>query len=195
MPSPTAIPNYNPDHDVYYGIISADRLDPDQVNWLLYENPNSINHSYNAALLELAKARNIFSTPFGKYHITDDDGEPIDSEVYETMEDAILATKGGQSALDEMHIEEPIVEGKETSTNATYISSWLGGALNFFIVESNQYTPSCPVSSPSVPNAGNLDSWIDGNEGGHSAFLPPSSWLSTESHAEVFSYWREVYFT
>lgn len=186
------IPNYNPDFDVYYGIIRSDNLDQDLVNTLLYENPNARNHSYEAAVDDLAARLGIRKNDEGRYFVSDDNWENIfeDGTTFEGITDAIHACDGGYRALEDLQVDEPIIEGTYEGTK--YITSWLGGALHFFITEARAYTPWAPVCSPCVPNAGNLDSWIDGATGSQSAFLPPMSWLSTEAHDAVSRSWREV---
>jgi len=72
-------------------------------------------------------------------------------------------------ASDDYYQEEPIIEGK--LEGVTYSSSWLGGALNFFIIESSVIVNRA-LCSPCVPNAGDL-----GTEGGFECYGVPIAWL------------------
>ena len=56
---------------------------------------------------------------------------------------------------------EEIIEGEYEGV--FYCSSWLGGALNFFITQSPFLTNSARKASPCVPNCGILDT-LDGSE-------------------------------
>lgn len=187
-----SIQNYNPDFDVYFGIVSARNLDDDIVHTLMYGNSDSRDHSYEAALDGLAARLGIRRNDEGRYFVSDDNWENIfeDGTTFEEITEAILACEEGYRALEDLQVDEPIIEGTYEGTK--YITSWLGGALHFFITEARAYTPWAPACSPCVPNAGNLDSWIYGATGNQSAFLPPMSWLSTEAHAAVSRSWREV---
>lgn len=187
-----SIPNYNPDFDVYFGIVSARNLDSEIVDLLLFGNPNSVNHTEADAIAELAKEFRVFANPDGTWYVADAEDNSVNllDVTFPDCPSAIEACDGGYRALENLQIEEPIIEG--VYDNTKYISSWLGGALHFFITEARAYTPWAPACSPCVPNAGNLDSWIDGATGNQSAFLPPMSWLSTEAHAAVSRSWREV---
>lgn len=187
-----SIPNYNHDHDVYFGIVSALNLDSEIVDHLLFSNPNSINHTENHAIAELAKEFNVFTNPDGTWYVADSEDNSVNilDITFPDCRSAIEACAGGYRALENLYVEEPIIEG--TYQDTKYITSWLGGALHFFITEARAYTPWAPACSPCVPNAGNIDSWIDGQTGNQSAFLPPMSWLSEEAHDAVSRSWREV---
>ena len=65
---------------------------------------------------------------------------------------------------------EDTIEGEYE--NVFYISSWLGGALNFFIVESPFITQKAAEGSMCVPNCGILDSL----EGETESYNVPESW-------------------
>ena len=57
-------------------------------------------------------------------------------------------------ASDDYYCDEPVIHGEHEGVK--YISSWLGGALHFFITES-PVVARCVLCSPCVPNAGDLD--------------------------------------
>lgn len=187
----SVIPNHNEDYGIFYGIVSARNLDDDLVHFLLYENSNMIDHSYNRALVELMKEFNVFTLPNGEFYIDDGNGDNLlPGKTFMTSSEAIEHCAGGYRALENIQIDEPVVEGEHEGTK--YITSWLGGALHFFITQSSAYTEEAPACSPCVPNAGDIDSWIEGRQGNQTAFLPPLSWLSTEAHAAVTKEWRDV---
>ena len=75
---------------------------------------------------------------------------------------------------DTLNCDEPIVEGRKD--NVHYLSSWLGGALNFFIIESPVITESARRASPCVPGAAILDT-LDGSERGYDV---PAEWRAAQ---------------
>ena len=68
--------------------------------------------------------------------------------------------------------DEPIIAGEMDGVQ--YQSSWLGGALNFFIFFSPVQT-ECALCSPCVPGAGNLNTRGDY---GNFAYDVPADWRS-----------------
>lgn len=134
-------PNMNEETGIHYGIIRANSLDWELVDIFMH-GFQTTNLSYQEAYAEIAVKvwREVL------------DGD----SPFEDAESAI------ESLAEEIEIEEPIVEGTYAGVN--YRSSWLGGALHFFIFDSpciNRYA----LCSPCVPNAGDLDSPdIDGVE-------------------------------
>lgn len=66
--------------------------------------------------------------------------------------------------------EEPTIEG--CVDDVMYCSSWLGGALNFFIYCSPHTTEKARRASPCVPNVAILDC-LDGEECGYNV---PDDW-------------------
>jgi len=77
-------------------------------------------------------------------------------------------------AGDSYYAEESSVSGIYQGVH--YASSWLGGALNFFILQSPHITDSARMASPCVPNAGILDEL----EGSTQAYNVPDSWRDDE---------------
>jgi len=75
-----------------------------------------------------------------------------------------------QEFYDDYESYEPTIEGIYEGVH--YMSSWLGGALHFFIMESPEtgYYDPC---SPCVPGAGNLDS---GHGIGLKCYDVPKDW-------------------
>jgi hypothetical protein len=70
--------------------------------------------------------------------------------------------------------DEPQTDGEYCGV--TFASSYLGGALNFFILKSPVITEHARLASPCVPNAGILDT-LDGSV---QAYDVPADWRYTE---------------
>lgn len=147
------IPNVNPKTSIPYGIISANSLDNEVVEALLYGR-QATDLSYQEAL-EQAKL------DFCKQHELEHPDRAFDPDDFDE-----------DSFNDSWYCETPTVVG--TYEGVKYQSSWLGGALNFFILES-PHTAHCMACSPCVPNAGNLNN-LDPD--GLEAYTVPSDWLS-----------------
>ena len=129
-------PNMNHETGIRYGIISANSLDGELVQDLLY---------YEGEDLSWKEAEEEIKIAMREEGVTEEDWD-------RTLDDR----------LSDVYIDEPIVEGE--CEGVKYRTSWLGGALHFFIFDSpciNRYA----LCSPCVPNAGDLDSLdIDGVE-------------------------------
>lgn len=140
--------NINPDTGIAYGYISADALDPDIVHELMYGS-QATNVSYESALADyLAEMRSVC----------------VD-QAFEFDEDDYI-----DGFSDRYQSDEETIEG--TYEGVSYCTSWLGGALNFFIFES-PHAGGCARCSPCVPNAGDL-----GTRGTYMAYDVPSNWLT-----------------
>lgn len=154
-------PNTNPLTGVAFGYVCANDLDPDIVEVLMH-GPKAHDSSYEDALEQalngVAKALNLNC----KWDLPE--------SVKEELADIFQANYEP--------VEEPHVYGMHQGV--TYCSSWLGGALNFFIFES-------PVraqgrrSSPCVPNAGIL---TPANDGDVECCGVPADWWA-EVHQEA----------
>lgn len=146
--------NINSETGIAFGYISANALDPDTVHELLY-GPGADNLTYKLALAEWlteqrrahAEAPVVPNTGFDEEWATDYFNERVYS--------------GG---------DEEDIEG--TYEGVHYLTSYLGGALNFFILES-PHIGGCQPCSPCVPNAGDL-----GSRGAYVAYDVPSHWLT-----------------
>jgi len=124
------IANINSTTGIAYGYISAQALDQEVVQILMYGR-YAINHSEKT-----------FEAEYRAEHgLSEDDELP---------HDAFDSYEGGE--------EE--VSGKYEGVS--YMSSYLGGALHFFIFNSPHTTAKARMASPCVPNAGILDT-LDGN--------------------------------
>lgn len=126
--------NHNPETGIAYGYISANELDQDLVQELLYGR-QARDLSYEEAQIAWAEL----------------DGYNAPEEF-------------------EYECEEPIITG--TYEGVTYCTSWLGGALHFFIYQSPIIEKGRPCS-PCVPLALDLGSVGKGNYEGYGV---PQGW-------------------
>jgi hypothetical protein len=156
--------NTNPKTGIRYGYIHADALHPDIVHELLY-GFQAVSLSCNDALAEyLAEAR--------RNH---EDTRPFTDEFDEAFwtEELSNTYEGG---------DEECIEG--TYEGVSYCTSYLGGALNFFICESPITVLVNSLCSPCVPNAGDLDSGFavfkDEGDSGFLCYGVPGDWLDEE---------------
>lgn len=141
---------------VAFGYISANALDYDVVDQLMH-GKQATDHSYQEALIN---ERPIFEDEFGR-SLRDD---ALDSamEFYE------------RRFADDYQCEEPEITG--TFEGVKYASSWLGGALNFWIFQSPFTTDKARRASPCVPGAGILDT-LDGSE---TSYDVPPEWRAED---------------
>ena len=137
------IANINPETGVAYGYISANCLNQEVVNDLMHGDQAS-NLSHQEAWIWFKNTKKDMFIKAGY-----------------SEEDAELAA---EDTIDEFSYEyedyEPEIEG--VYEGVRYKTSWLGGALNFFIFWSPFVTESARLASPCVPNAGILDT-LDGH--------------------------------
>jgi hypothetical protein len=157
MPTMPYTANINSTTGIAYGYIAASALDSDLVNELMDNGTDTYAEEAFAAWLE-EKANQIQA-----------DGEDIsDEDAKDEANDLSF------EFWDSYESCEPIVEG--VHENVKYRSSWLGGALNFFILESPVTTTTARRASPCVPNAGILDI-LDGDV---IAYDVPADWRRNE---------------
>lgn len=147
------IANTNPETGVAYGYISANALNSDTVTELL---DNGTDLDANSAYDEWHESKIEELLESGECETRDDAVDEADSLSYEFWEN--------------YESYEPVIEG--VKDGVTYCSSWLGGALNFFIYHSPHITDEARECSPCVPNAGNLDE-LDGS---YTCYDAPSDW-------------------
>ena len=141
-------PNVNPETGIRYGIISANSLDGELVQDLLY---------YEGEDLSLKEAEEEIKIAMREEGVTEEDWD-------RTLDDR----------LSDVYIDEPIVEGE--CEGVKYCTSWLGGALHFWIFESPRIGLYSECS-PCCPNAGNLDS---PNDDGVECYDVPEGWRVDE---------------
>lgn len=166
--------NINPETGIAYGYISANALHPDIVEQLVY-GETAINLDNLERWIELA--HKVFNEQ-------EPDDETLDAdyirltnalERYRKLEmpdmgELSVVCKAAIAVLEEAGLDETdyIIDTEEPSIvgqfhSVLYMTSWLGGALNFFIFK-NPYniTNNAQQSSLCVPNAGILDT-LDGD--------------------------------
>jgi hypothetical protein len=99
-------------------------------------------------------------------HATNESAESafMESGIDESDESAV------QAFWDSWEDYEPTISG--TLESVRYASSWLGGALNFWIFESPVTTDNARLASPCVPNVGILDT-LDGSV---TSYNVPDDW-------------------
>ena len=150
-------PNTDPETGVAYGYISANALDQEVVGSLLYGR-QARDLSYERALEEAGLVARNLAEDAGVTESEYDDW--VDAHVEKEMED--------------YQCDEPEIEGEYEGVS--YAVSWLGGALNFFILRSPVTTDRARRASPCVPGAGILDV-LDGSE--HS-YDVPADWRAEQ---------------
>lgn len=152
------VANINPETGIAYGYISANTLDSDLVTELL---DGGVNHTREAAYREWReeKAAQLMAADL-TINGMDEAKDRADCVAYEFA--------------DNYYDEEPVVEG--VHEGVSFCSSWLGGALNFFISHSPYTTDKARRSSPCVPNAGILDT-LDGDV---TSYDVPPDWRYSE---------------
>lgn len=150
--------NINPNTGIAYGYISANALDSDLVTELMH---GGLDHTREAAYKEWReeKAHQLMASDLTIDGIDEarDRADCLSYEFSDSYEDY-----------------EPTVEGVYQDVH--YLSSWLGGALNFFISHSPYTTDRARRASPCVPNAGILDT-LDGDV---TSYDVPPSWRREE---------------
>lgn len=126
--------NANPTTGVRYGYISADSLDSEILDELLYGS-QAVDVRYRDAC------------------------EDLEASVRNATED-FLSRSQQRALIDyalelfELECDEPIHEGEYQGVR--YRTSWLGGALHVWVFES-PVVGNYAECSPCVPGAGNLD--------------------------------------
>jgi len=148
--------NINPETNIAYGYVSANELDSEIVDILMFGS-QARNLSYQEAYQEaFKKALNDHAECEENGTISDFDENEFDEDFNDNYDNY-----------------EPIIEG--TYQNVKYVSSWLGGALNFFILYSPFITENGLKASPCVPNACIIKKNMDGNTQGYTV---PNDWFS-----------------
>ena len=144
--------NTNPETGIRYGYISANSLNSDLLQELLYSY--GVDLSYNEA------ADNLFNEAMSDAKMqAADAGVIFDKEAFQD-----------EWECPDIDIDEPIFAG--TCEGVNYQVSWLGGAINLFIFES-PVTGYYDLCSPCVPGAVNLD---NPNANGYLGYDVPAEW-------------------
>jgi hypothetical protein len=150
------IANINPETGTAYGYISAFSLDQELVGELM---TNGDNLTANEAFAEW---------------MANEIQEMLDDNDSLTHELAEEQAKGNEYNFWDTYEDcEPTISGTKDGVN--YCTSWLGGALNFFIFFSPYITEKARLASLCVPNAG----IIDVLDGGEVSYDVPPDWRRT----------------
>jgi len=150
--------NINKDTGISFGYISSGALHPDVID-ALFQNGSD----------------RVAEEAYKEWRATKVDMLLDTDAMYETIEQATEAAGELSYEFWESYSpDEPNVEG--VHEGVTYASSWLGGALNFFICESPVITEHARRASPCVPNAGILDT-LDGDV---QCYDVPAAWRRGE---------------
>lgn len=150
-------PNINPKTGVAHGFVAANDLDPEVVAELIY-GPKARDLRYEDGLY-VALERT--ATAFGlrsRHQLGEDLIEGLTQLFNETYEMA----------------DEPDIEGYYEGV--AYVTSWLGGACHFFIVES-PHIGYGRRASPCVPGAGILNPQ---GEGPVECYTVPTHWWAEQ---------------
>ncbi len=137
------VANINKNTGIAFGYISARALHDDVVDSLLNDG---INESYQEAYKEHKAAL-----------------------IEEGLTEDVIERKM-EIFAERWEDYEPTISGEYEGVK--YCTSWLGGALNFFIFESPVITEKARLASPCVPNAAILDT-LDGSVQGYDV---PADW-------------------
>ena len=149
------MPNINTKTNIPFGYIAASALDSEVVDELLYGR-GAVDLSYQAALDETDEQASVEAAERGFAHGSPDWERFVDKHV--------------ETAMNYYECDEPDIRG--VYEDVTYATSWLGGALNFWIFESPVTTTKARRASPCVPGAAILDT-LDGSEFGYDV---PADW-------------------
>lgn len=175
--------NTNLKTGIAFGYLSASDLDADLLDDLLYSSTKTINWSELQVAEDIVKGVadkfdiSIERAPQMRPYDSSEGSIQLYTEWEAWLERVSeVIAESSDEAASELHseledsgglVEEPLIEGlwtmdSDSNSNSddpdTYVwfgSSWLGGALNFFILESS-YQVFSAFCSPCVPGAGNL---------------------------------------
>lgn len=150
--------NYNHETGIAYGYISANVLHQDVVSALLYGDgcDTFTDHSW-----EDTKENAI-----AEWRAENPDSDLDDSGVWDEIE---------QDVADYYQPDESQTSG--TYDGVSFATSWLGGALNFWIFHSPNVTDMACRASPCVPGAGILDD-LDGDV---TCYNVPDDWRDSDT--------------
>lgn len=152
--------NTNPETGTPYGYISANALDPEVVQQLLYGS-QARNLTDEHLLAEVEQEVEIEAAELGYVCGSRDWEDFVEQEVVQRLDDI-----NNSGCYD----DEPAITG--TYKGVSYATSWLGGALNFWVFESPCTTDKARRASPCVPGAAILDT-LDGDMFGYDV---PADW-------------------
>lgn len=160
--------NIHPQTGIAYGYISANAMNPETVFYLIERGTSLTYQSFlddlrSEIINELASVLKLDASDIRE-------NEHLMEQVNSTVE----------YRSDEYQPEEEIHEG--VTDGVKWQTSWLGGAMNFWIFES-PYLINGSRASPCVPNA-----CIAGHPGPVAGYGVPPDWLSDETLIEFVPY-------
>lgn len=189
--------NTNPETGVRYGVISANSLDPDLVELLMYGDC-AVDETYEQAFKDAeseygAEVEALYDEAETAANETDPGMSDYDRDCFiETHVEDALARMGYCDADDlvacklsefaEMfQCDEPHITGKYDDIE--YQVTWLGGAPLVWVLK-GPIGSVRSLCSPCVPGAGDLDSGFVGGDTvppidfeGYECYVVPSNWL------------------
>ena len=156
--------NINPETGIPYGVISANCLHPELVDYLLHDSGTNLTEK--EALKEHLHERL-------QEELTEEEFDDLEESDYESR---IIGIDPfwDENFLNTADFDEPCIEGE--SEGVHYATVYFGGALNFFIFQSPQATWKARRGSPCCPNAGVLDT-LDGD---YMCYDVPKDWRIEE---------------
>ncbi len=164
--------NINDKTGIAFGIISANCLDSDLVDSLMFSY--GTNHSEIEALQE-AKHQFLMER-LSPEDFDELSPEDYDKKIEEFSDEFIYGSFEESFFLNSGDIDEPLISGEYEGV--IYQTSWLGGALNFVIFESPVITDKANRGSPCVPNMGVLDE-LDGD---YQCYSIPEEWRDNREY-------------
>jgi hypothetical protein len=161
--------NHNEVTGIAYGLIAANDMDGDVVQELMFgSRANNISEIAARVEEELRQRHEWEDECERKSVLAQEEGTFIEHDDFEPNLDNF-----------ESMIDEPTVEGEYEGIK--YISSYLGGALHFFVVDSPFITSTARRASPCVPGAGVLHPSRDGDV---LCYDVHPSWMFIDPHAQ-----------
>lgn len=178
--------NINPTTGIAYGYISANRLHPDIVQELqdvgtdvYYED--AVKEAKRETVRELVATVPPLVLELPLAYWNNEKGchetlaeDTLEAAITEYVEADWDGSAWEQKFHDHYQPDEPVHEGEKDGVK--YRTSWLGGALNVYIIESPHITETARECSLCVPNAGNLDQV---GEGHYQCYDVPPEWRDT----------------
>jgi hypothetical protein len=174
------IANIHPETGIAYGYVAANDLDQDIIHTLMYGDQATDEDAIESYKEFVREWRSKQEDEWDKrnpttkaFEDTENPDDPYPDPEAEPDE------HDRQSFWDGYESCEPAISG--TYKGVEYRTSWLGGALNFFILKSPHITQHATEASPCVPNAAILPP----RERGHvQGYTVPDDWWA--EHVEAY---------
>ena len=162
--------NINEKTGVPFGYVAASDLDQQVVDQLLYGgvNESQLECEYQVAITLLHEDEAMEDVDLPPF-----EGEATLAILQQLLEERGLTWKYEQQ-LEYVEVQEPHIHGEYEGVK--YSTSWLGGALSFFILQSPVITKKACQASPCVPGAGILKHPDCEEEGNEKSYGIPEDW-------------------